>query len=182
MDLDVNANGKEAAAVVPMSAGGARQALTWKIEDGPDGLTLVTIRGEVDENANLGKLGSSMKGRVILDLADVRRINSAGVREWVNFVRNLPDVEAMEFVRCSPTIVNQLNMIYNFRGQAAVRTFFAPYLCEHCDVEVDVLLDVNVHFVAKDPSLVPEFQCQHCGNPLEFDDIPERYFAFIVQV
>ncbi|MCD6498193.1 MAG: hypothetical protein J7M25_07860 [Deltaproteobacteria bacterium] len=182
MDVDVNPNGRESAAVVPMSAGGGSQALTWKVEAGPDGLIRVSLRGEVDENANLVKLASDMKGRVTLDLADVRRINSAGVREWVNFVRNLPNVEEMEFVRCSPTIVNQLNMIYNFRGEAVVKTFFAPYLCEHCDVEVDVLLDVDVHFHDRDPKHVPEFRCQHCGNLLEFDDIPERYFAFVAQV
>jgi len=72
-------------------------------------------------------------------------------------------------------------MIFNFRGVAKVESFFAPYICEKCDVEVDVLLKVDVHFPDRDPSKVPGFTCDQCGSPLVFDDIPERYFSFVVQ-
>ena len=157
------------------------KSLTWSVER-RKGVLVVHLSGEVDENADFERLRSILEGRVVLDLAEVKRINSAGVREWVNFVRNLPQVTELVFERCSPTIVSQLNMIYNFKGPAVVRSFYAPYVCERCDLDVDVLLDVEKHFPDRDPTHVPEFECPECGQPLTFDDIPERYFAFIVQL
>jgi transcription initiation factor IIE alpha subunit len=72
-------------------------------------------------------------------------------------------------------------MIYNFRGRASVVTFFAPYMCEPCATEVDVLLDTRMHFRDNTALLAPEIKCPQCGKMLVFDDIPERYFSFIVQ-
>ena len=158
-----------------------RTALLWSFERRDD-FVHVTMKGEIDENASLGELARRLEGKVKLDLAEIRRINSAGVREWVNFIRNLPRVESISLVRCSPTITNQLNMIFNFRGKAMVESFYAPYLCEHCDLEIDVLVEVNKHFPDRDPSKVPSFSCERCGAELTFDDIPERYFSFILQL
>ncbi len=158
-----------------------RTALDWSF-DRRSGLVYVSLKGEIDENARLGELARRLDGKVVLDLADVRRINSAGVREWVNFIRELPKVEEISLARCSPTITNQLNMIFNFRGKARVESFYAPYVCEHCDVEVDRLVNVEEHFPDRDPAKVPSFRCEHCGAELTFDDIPERYFSFILQL
>ncbi len=161
--------------------GESERSLVWTLARKGE-ILVVHFSGEVDENAGLERLRPHLEGRVVFDLEAVRRMNSAGVREWVNFVRNLPQVSELVFERCSPTIVSQLNMIYNFRGPARVRSFYAPYICEHCDVDVDVLLDVDTHFPDRDPAKVPPFQCPKCGRPLTFDDIPERYFAFVVQL
>lgn len=155
------------------------KALSWTVEERPQSL-YVKLVGDIDENADLKALEDELQGCVWIDLADVRRINSAGVREWVNFIRQPPRVESAYLVQCSPTIVNQLNMIYNFKGMATVRTFFAPYICAKCDEEVDILLDVEVHFDDRDIKRIPEFSCINCGEQLVFDDIPERYFAFIL--
>ncbi len=161
--------------------GESERSLDWTLER-RRGVLVVHFSGEVDENAGLERLRPHLEGQVVFDLSGVRRMNSAGVREWVNFVRSLPQVSGLVFERCSPTIVSQLNMIYNFRGPAEVRSFYAPYVCEHCDVDVDVLLDVDAHFPDRDPAKVPGFECPECGQPLTFDDIPERYFAFIAQL
>jgi hypothetical protein len=103
------------------------------------------------------------------------------VREWVNFVRDLPQVSELTFSHCSPAIVTQLNMIYNFRGPARVRSFLAPYVCERCNREEERLLDVRQHFPSWDLTRLPEFRCEKCQTPLEFDDIPERYLAFLAE-
>ncbi len=155
------------------------KALVWTVEERSQVL-YVKLVGDIDENADLKSLEEELEGVVSIDLGDVRRINSAGVREWVNFIRKPPRVESAFLVHCSPTIVNQLNMIYNFKGMAAVKTFFAPYVCTKCDEEVDVLLNVDTHFEQKDIKQIPEFTCSDCGELLIFDDIPERYFAFIL--
>ena len=155
--------------------------LEWSFEQLEDRVRVV-LKGEIDENARLGELARRLDGKVVLDLAGVRRINSAGVREWVNFIRDLPQVTEISLARCSPTITNQLNMIFNFRGKATVESFYAPYVCEECDLEVDILINVEEHFSDRDPTKAPSFTCERCGAELTFDDIPERYFSFILQL
>lgn len=152
--------------------------LSWRIKERP-GFTTVEFVGEIDENADFAELRRRLKGSVVFHLADVRRINSCGVREWVNFVRDMPSVTELTFSHCSPAIVTQLNMIYNFRGLAKVRSFYAPYVCENCHHEEEKLLDVQSQFPDGDVGKVPDFACENCNEPMEFDDLPERYLSFL---
>ena len=155
-------------------------ALSWRIKERP-GFTTVEFFGEIDENADFAELRRRLKGAVVYHLAEVRRINSCGVREWVNFVRDLPGVTELTFTHCSPAIVTQLNMIYNFRGAASVRSFYAPYVCESCNTEEERLLDVDTHFANANVGDPPEFRCERCKQPLQFDDLPERYLSFLTE-
>jgi hypothetical protein len=152
--------------------------LRWRIRE-EAGLTTVEFAGEVDENADFAKLGERLAGAVVFDLAEVRRLNSCGVREWVNFVRDLPRVTELTFARCSPAVVGHLNVISNFRGPAKVRSFLAPYVCERCHREEEKLLSVEQDFASRDLSRVPELRCAGCGAPMEFGDVPGRYLLFL---
>lgn len=154
-------------------------ALSWRIKERP-GFTTVEFTGEIDENADFGELRRRLKGPVVFHLAEVRRINSCGVREWVNFVRDLPGVTELTFTHCSPAIVTQLNMIYNFRGAAKVRSFYAPYVCDGCGHEDEKLLDVQTQFPSG-AGKVPDYVCDQCGAAMEFDDLPERYLSFLAE-
>src|SRR6266571_3360514 len=152
-------------------------ALSWRIKERP-GATVVEFFGEIDENADFAELRRRLKGAVLFHLAEVRRINSCGVREWVNFVRDLAGVGGeLSFVACSPAIVTQLNMIYNFRGPAKIVSFLAPYVCAACDSEEEKLLDVKAHFPGRSRE-PPDFTCPRCSGTMELDDLPERYLAF----
>lgn len=154
--------------------------LGWQLEQQPDG-TVVKFAGEIDENADFTELRHRLEGPVMFHLEGIRRINSCGVREWVNFVRDLPEVTKLTFTHCSPAIVTQLNMIYNFRGNAKIRSFYAPYVCESCGNEEDKLLDVDAQFPEGRIDQVPEFTCERCQEPMEFDDLPERYLSFLME-
>jgi hypothetical protein len=152
--------------------------LSWRIKERP-GFTTVEFTGEIDENADFAELKRRLRGSVVFHLGEVRRINSCGVREWVNFVRDLPNVGELTFSHCSPAIVTQLNMIYNFRGRARVRSFYAPYICEQCHNEEEKLLDVQSQFPDGNSGRVPDFECESCRRTMEFDDLPERYLSFL---
>lgn len=155
-------------------------ALTWELEEDA-GKTIVTFHGEIDENVDFGPLRSQLAGSVIFDLENVQRINSCGVREWVNFVRDLTAVSELTFTRCSPATVTQLNMIYNFRGNAKVLSVYAPYICENCDSEEDKLIDLAEQFTDGVLHELPELRCRECEEPMEFDEIPERYLSFLLE-
>jgi hypothetical protein len=135
--------------------------------------TIVRFEGEVDERCNLSAL--TLAGSVTFDLAGVTRLNSEGVRRWANFVRGLDTVTTLTFVRCSVPLLTQLNMISGILGKGAIRSFYAPYYCRQTGHEEERLLTVEQ---VPDPLNPPIFPCE--GGELELDDIPERYFAFLL--
>ncbi len=156
---------------------GPRRPLRWHIADEGD-LTHVELRGEVNENVDLEELLPYLGARVRFDLQGIVRINSSGVREWVELMRAIGREREVVFVRCSSPVVGQLNAVYNFRGHARVESFWAPYLCEQCQRDDHRLLTVACDFVAGRPVRENPL-CNQCGGPMVLDDLPERYFAFL---
>jgi hypothetical protein len=157
------------------------EGLSWSVAES-GGRQVITLRGEINENADFSELAAQLAGDVDLDLGGISRINSCGVREWVNFVRDLK-VTSLRFARCSPTVVLQLNTIYNFRGRARVESFLAPYVCDACHADEYKLLRVDDHFPERDarPLSVPAFRCGRCGGVMMFDELPERYLSFLAE-
>ena len=155
--------------------------LTWRLKEQPDGV-LVELRGELSESAELERLRRRLVGTVVLHLGAVRRVNSGGVREWVNFIGPLSQKLPVVLTHCSPAVVAQLNMIYNFRGQARVRSFLAPYVCTRCDAEEEKLVDVETHFADRSSRQLPAFACGRCGSAMDFDEVADRYLSFLQDV
>jgi anti-anti-sigma regulatory factor len=153
--------------------------LTWRIKEQSD-FTLVELAGELSESADLDRLRHNLKSHaVVLHLAGVRRINSGGVREWVNFIDALTSTAEVTLSHCSPAVVAQLNMIFNFCGQAKVRSILAPYACSRCDREEERVVDLETHFPERDYSQMPHFSCSACGAPMDFDEVVDRYLSFL---
>ena len=154
-------------------------AITWQISKA-DEVTTVVLNGEIDESAPFTRLRAELSGQVVIDLQDVRRINSAGVREWVNLVGDLEScgVTKLTFVRCSPGIVTQLNMIYNFCGPGVVESFIAPFMCDGCGTEEFKILEASA-FPDGPASPLPAFSCPSCGQDMEFDELPDYYLSFL---
>ncbi len=152
-------------------------SLSWRIEEDDGGVTRVALAGEIDEHADFGPLRARLRGVVELDLGGIRRINSCGVREWVNFVRDLPDATELTFAACSTAVVTQLNMIYNFRGPARIRSFHAPYVCDVCGHDDDLLVEIGPDGAVA----LPTPSCPRCGDVMQFDDLPERYLSFLAE-
>ena len=115
---------------------------------------------------------------LIVDLAGVERINSFGVRDWVNWLTTLEKAGvATHLVSCAPAVVAQLNLVGNFSGHAAVHSFIAPYYCESCDYEHSENLRFGDIQRAPKPK-APKRSCPQCDKAMAFDDIEESYFAF----
>ena len=153
----------------------AMSQLTWAL-DRKDGRTQVVLTGEITEDIDFASLAAQLRGDVAFDLEGVNRINSTGVREWINFVRALGK-ENVSFTleRCSLPFVNQLNMISNFRGTGRVRSVFAPWYCSKCQAQHLFLLDCEENPA---PHLEQEKSCPTCASPMVFDDIPEAFLSF----
>ncbi len=145
-----------------------------------DDVSYVKLSGVIDEDNELVELTERIPGggTVVIDLGDVERINSCGVRDWVNWLSTVEAKPAdIVLVECSPAIVAQINLVNNFTGSGGVKSFYIPYFCPECDGE-KVLLAEAVD-MGPPPHEPPTCRCDECDQPMDFDDMPDSYFAFL---
>ncbi len=144
-----------------------------------DDLSFVKLAGVIDEDNELAELTDKIHGAtVVIDLGEVDRINSCGVRDWVNW---LGRVEAKNvdvvLVECSPAIVAQINLVNNFTASGVVKSFYVPYFCPECDEEKVLLCETGD--MGPPPHEPPICRCDECDLVMDFDDMPDSYFAFL---
>ncbi len=138
--------------------------------------TRVVLRGDFTEATRFDELLPAMVGRVVFDVAQVTYMNSLGVRAWCEFLRQAR-IQGYEFHACSVPFILQASMVRDVIGRGTVTSFFAPFHCIGCDHQEERLLQ-SAAILASNLEL-PIFKCPSCGGALEFDDLPERYFAFL---
>ena len=141
-----------------------------------EGGRALKLHGVVDEHPDLSFF-STLRGHVQISLRGIRRINSFGVRSWIDAIRKVPADVALDFIECPPPVVDQINMVSGFLGRGKVISFYAPMTCEACDVEENHLFQVaEVH---KRGNKLPEVKCKTCGKPMEIDDLEDQYLLFM---
>src|SRR3954469_540367 len=143
-------------------------------------VTYVKLSGVIDEDNELASLSEKIgSGTAVIDVSEIERINSCGVRDWVNWLGKVEKNGAkVILVECSPAIVAQINLVNNFTGQGVVKSFYAPYFCPNCDLEKVLLVETRDMFGAQ-PFKAPSCRCDECDGPMDFDDMEESYFAFL---
>ena len=147
-----------------------------------DGKAAVTLHGDFTEMTRFDALALRLVGAtdIELDLASVRYLSSAGVREWCQFLTGItqPGI-TYNFRHCSIAFATQAAMVPLVLGEGVVTSLEAPYFCEACDREDLRLLEPGVIARDGDRLVPPRLHCATCSAELVFDDVPERYFAFL---
>jgi anti-anti-sigma regulatory factor len=144
-----------------------------------DDLSFVKLAGVIDEDNELTELTDKIHGgTVVIDLGEVDRINSCGVRDWVNWLGKVESNNVdVVLVECSPAIVAQINLVNNFTGSGVVKSFYVPYFCPECDEEKVLLCETAE--MGPGPAEPPICRCDECDLVMDFDDMPDSYFAFL---
>src|ERR1051325_9303317 len=142
-------------------------------------VSYVKLGGVIDEDNELNDLVDKIpSGTVVIDLGEIERINSCGVRDWVNWLTRIEKQGAkVVLVECSPAIVAQINLVNNFTGNGVVKSFYAPYFCPNCDREKVLLVEATD--MGPPPHEPPTCRCDECDLVMDFDDMPDSYFAFL---
>lgn len=139
----------------------------------------IVVSGTIDEHADVDQIVASKDAtRVVIDLHAVNRVNSVGVRAWLLAMRRMHEGTKVVFSRCPAAIVDQLNMVDGFQSTADVESFYAPRLCEPCDVELNQLIAVQA--CHDNGGALPDMSCPKCGATMELDDIAEK-FEFLLR-
>jgi len=142
-------------------------------------VSYVKLGGVIDEDNELGDLVDKIpSGTAVIDLGEIERINSCGVRDWVNWLSKLEaNGTRSVLVECSPAIVAQINLVNNFTGSGVVKSFYVPYFCPECDEEKVLLVEASD--MGPPPHEPPTCRCDECDLVMDFDDMPDSYFAFL---
>ncbi len=143
-----------------------------------NGRLTLRVSGVIDEHAELDSL-SEITSDVEVNLKDVRRINSFGVRSWMDAVRQIPNSVELIFVEAPPPVVDQCNMVRGFLGHGKLKSFFAPMVCEECDEQANVLFETQR--CRELGGKLPSTPCKSCGRDMEVDDLEEQYLLFVRQ-
>ncbi len=144
-----------------------------------DDVSYVKLAGVIDEDNELANIVDRIpRGTAVIDLGEIERINSCGVRDWVNWLTRLEaQGTRIVLVECSPAIVAQINLVNNFTGNGVVKSFFVPYFCPECDEEKVLLVETSD--MGPPPHEPPMCRCDECDLVMDFDDMPDSYFAFL---
>jgi anti-anti-sigma regulatory factor len=144
--------------------------------------SMVKLAGYIDEDNDLkGLVAQIPAGTAMIDLAGVERINSCGIRDWVNWLAEIErNGTKPVLVSCSPAIVAQINLVKNFTGGGAVKSFQIPYYCSECDEEKVMLVETSE--MSSPTQAPPSCLCETCGHAMEIDEMPQSYFAFLATV
>src|SRR3954447_1947133 len=142
-------------------------------------MSYVKLGGVIDEDNELADLVDKIPtGTAVIDLGEIERINSCGVRDWVNWLGKLEGQSTRSvLVECSPAIVAQINLVNNFTGSGVVKSFYVPYFCPECDEEKVLLVEASD--MGPPPHEPPTCRCDECDLVMDFDDMPDSYFAFL---
>jgi anti-anti-sigma regulatory factor len=142
-------------------------------------VSYVKLGGVIDEDNELSDLVDKIPaGTAVIDLGEIERINSCGVRDWVNWLSKLETNGTRSvLVECSPAIVAQINLVNNFTGSGVVKSFYVPYFCPECDEEKVLLTEAAD--MGPPPHEPPTCRCDECDLVMDFDDMPDSYFAFL---
>jgi eukaryotic-like serine/threonine-protein kinase len=138
-----------------------------------EGGTLL-LHGVIDENADLSFFGE-LRTTTRLNMRHVRRINSYGVRSWIEAIRTVQGGVSIELLECPPSVVDQINMVAGFIGRGRVVSFFAPMACDACGHEIDHLFYVSDY---RTRQRLPDVSCPRCGRAMHVDDLEEQYLMF----
>lgn len=156
--------------------------LTIQLKESDDGNSITyTFSGDVDEYFKQSEVPRVQKSSIIFDLESVKNFNSCGIREWISLVKDIGNLGQLTFVKCSVTMIDQINMVPASLGNARIESFYAPYY-RNCQCkgerEENSLLEISKVEDDIQKAVAPNVSCDTCGESLEFDALEESYFLF----
>ncbi|MBN20687.1 MAG: hypothetical protein CL678_05300 [Bdellovibrionaceae bacterium] len=150
------------------------------MEKRPDsnGNTEIHLDEKIDDSTNFQEALGTPDGNIILYCGEVKRINSVGIRNWIQYFSKLTSAgKTLTLKECSFAIVQQINDVKGFTCNGTVESIYLPFVCSETGDEIQILKTVQELSV---PGYdVNAETCAECPGELEFDDIEEEYFHFL---
>ncbi len=140
-----------------------------------DGVLRIALLGAIDDTVDLGPVFSGLTPQVELDLRGVERINSVGVRNWVEAMNKLSTVHEFTIEAVSYPIVMQAICVRRFFGAGRVESCMAPFFCPSCSRAENVVVRRS-----ELGSSLTEKRCSSCSEQMYFDELDQYFQVFEV--
>jgi anti-anti-sigma regulatory factor/DNA-directed RNA polymerase subunit RPC12/RpoP len=138
---------------------------------------LARVSGVVDENTNFNDQIGSGFTEAVLDCKKITRMNSMGVKFWINYFSALTSNGVkVTLSNCAPPVVDQMSLVDTFHSNCHIESVMVPYECVSCKSE---FLTTMTTTELKEKLDIPEEKCVKCSQKAVFSDIEEEYFAFL---
>ena len=159
-----------------------------QLQDG-DVLDLV-IEGQIDEESNFPNTQLRGVKTLKLNVENVSFINSAGVRKWILWNRELasahPDL-AQTYVKLPTVLSRQVVSIDGFIDRSAkIESMVIPFYCEGCEKGFKILFEKSTQLLNKSiTEIISSGEilevCPDCGISAEVDGNPQHYLALMTR-
>ena len=133
-----------------------RDLAFWEVADEP-GMTVIVLHGELSEASDLSPLLARLENGIILDFADVTRVNSAGVVRWVELLQKLPPYYELRLRRLSVWVARQMVLVPAMTRRCVIESFYVPFECAECQTE-------SIQLVQSDAPV--QHRCPTCAKPM----------------
>jgi hypothetical protein len=151
-------------------------SVTWRRDQSTP--PTIVLEGVLDETANLEDLAKLLDAPVVLDLRGIRRVSSAGTRNWLNLVRRVY-ANKLPLRACSTALVEQMNMLLDFTGGANVESILVPFECAACSRSENILIAVPSLRAQLTQGPLKQPSCPQCKSAMELAADAESYFMFL---
>jgi len=106
----------------------------------------IKIVGDIDEESRLSTYSLIGAEKVEMDLEGLGRINSLGVKAWIDWIDQAKDAKFI-FSNCPEIFVHQANIMSGFLPKVfKIQSFFIPYYWEEQELERSFLFDYDRHY------------------------------------
>ncbi len=138
------------------------------------------LTGHIDESSELEQFAEGTRRSCVFHLGNIKFINSVGVRRWLLMMRRFEEQDvSVRICECPLVIIHQMNSIDGFACGADVESFFAPYECDNCGFDGELLLRVQDHRDSLCRLEAPTLECPDCGSAVAMSAPEDRYLSFL---
>lgn len=143
-----------------------------------DTQTIAILSGQIDESFPSELFAIKYEQSVVINLEQIKMINSLGIREWIKFVAVLSQSQ-VELQKCPKIFIDQVNMVQGFiTPNFKIMSFYVPYFNEDANIEKNVLYSFGQEY--GDGFLnVKDSVNSEDGSELEIDVVEQKYFKFL---
>ena len=130
--------------------------------------------GVIDESADFSSLPDEA---ILLDMAQITRVNSSGILQWLRWKRGRSNQPILEQVPAS--FIKALSDVPELSRGARIHSILAPYIDPDTDEPEELLLGPEQLAAIRDSRVAPQLPSPTTARALVLDEDEENFFGFL---